>query len=166
MLSVLQRLMITENSTQRLVLRELPMMEWLAALVLFNIGVSLTLVAPLWSAGVATALGLVFALTSRVRYVVFDRAAENMIVFHRDLLGRRQINAVALDDIVSARLYEGDDGGTQVLLMTHDAQHGLSLYSRGGEDWKEAAVIAINQFIKTDDDDPLPEPEPEWDVIL
>lgn len=157
MFGVLQRLSIIEQSPQRLVLRELPLMEWLFAGALFLTAINLAFF-DLWiTAMITVVIALAYSLQTRIRLIVFDVASGTMQVWYQYPLKQKMVNQERLDEISRAYLSQDDTGATQIVLVkTNGLEMGLSVYSQDVKDWKEVVVIAINAILHEahrDDDD-------------
>lgn len=144
---VLQRLTIGQQTRQRLVLRELPLLEWVIVGSLFTIGINLSIAGLTLSAVGAMVIGVILINLSRIREIVFDAEADAMVVVYQYLLRQNTVNHIELDEILRASLNQDDNGATQILLITTRGEMGLSVYSRDLTDWKETVVFAINEFL-------------------
>lgn len=145
---VLQRLQILEVSDCKLVLRELPLLDWLVAGVLLLIGLGMA-VATLWiTALVAVTVGILFVLLARTRLILFN-AEDNMLrVSYQSPLRTTTVLQMGLHEISRAYLNADDSGGTQIMLVTvMGDEWGLSVYSRDLRPWKDDIVIAINAVL-------------------
>jgi hypothetical protein len=157
MFGVLQRLSIIEQSSQRLVLRELPLMEWLFAGALFLTAINLAFF-DLWiTAMITVVIALAYSLQTRLRLIVFDVASGTIQVWYQYPLKQKMVNQERLDEISRAYLSQDDTGATQIVLVkTNGLEMGLSVYSQDVKNWKEVVVIAINAILHEahrDDDD-------------
>lgn len=145
---VLQRLQILEQSDGKLVLRELPLLDWLVAsvIVLFGIGAA---IGALWlTALVALIIAALFVLMARTRIILLS-AEDNMLqVRYQSPLRSSTVLQMGLHELSRAYLREDDDGSTQIMLVTVMGEEwGLSVYSRDLRPWKDDIVIAINAVL-------------------
>jgi pheromone shutdown protein TraB len=145
---VLQRLQILEQSEGKLVLRELPLLDWLiaGAVLMFAIAAA---VGALWlTALVAFIVAMLFVLMARTRIIVFS-AEDNMLrVRYQSLLRSSTVLQMGLHELSRAYLSEDDDSCTQVMLVTvMGDEWGLSVYSRDLRPWKDDIVLAINAVL-------------------
>jgi pheromone shutdown protein TraB len=145
---VLQRLQILEQSEGKLVLRELPLLDWLiaGAVLLFAIAAA---VGALWlTALVAFVVAMLFVLMARTRIIVFS-AEDNMLrVRYQSPLRSSTVLQMGLHELSRAYLSEDDDSCTQVMLVTvMGDEWGLSVYSRDLRPWKDDIVLAINAVL-------------------
>ncbi|MGJ3238674.1 MAG: hypothetical protein ACFE0Q_08215 [Anaerolineae bacterium] len=154
---VIQRLKIVYETDTRLVLRELPLLDWAAAFMLVLIGLGLSLFDFWVSAVLAAGLAFYFVLQGRVRLIEFDAPTARMIVQYRTPFSQSIASDIDLYTVHRAYLFKGDDGGTQVILVRADGEElGISVYSSDPSPWKEAVVIAINALlheVHKDDDE-------------
>jgi hypothetical protein len=155
LVSIFQKIDIIEKTKQRLLLRELPRLEWIFAGIVLMLGINMAVLGLNLTAAAAIAMGVVVAIGSRVRVIVFDAVAEEMVVVYQYPLRRLVVNSLQLEDIRRAYLRVADDaeagadGATQVVLVTAQGEMGLSVYSKDQRPWKEALVFAINEFLHT-----------------
>lgn len=146
---ILQKMSIIHMSDSRLVLRELPLLDWLVALLLLLSALimwiaNLTIV----SAVIAIAVALFMVIQARVRLVIFTTEPNLMQVLFQSPLQTRITNEVSLHQISRAYLKKDDVGGTQIILVQTDGEElGLSVYSKDLRDWKEEIVIAVNAIL-------------------
>jgi hypothetical protein len=155
---VLQRLRIVEFDDTRLILRELPLLEWAIVGVLFIVAFNLALF-QLWITAIATLLiGMVFAAQARMRVVRFDADSNLMTVEYVYLYKRLPVESKFLHEISRAYLEKADDGSTQIILVDVTGEKmGLSVYSQDVRPWKDEIVVAINTVLHEahrDDADP------------
>lgn len=148
MQGIVQRLSIIQQTEKQLVLRELPLFDYAIAFVLIIIGMML-LIAKFWiSAGIATVIALYFMAQGKRRMIHFDVDAGKMSIYYQTLLKKETVSDIQIRDIQDAYLYQGDDGGTQIILRGTDAEEmGISAYSNDMTLWKEDIVIAINTIL-------------------
>ena len=143
-----QRLQIIHQTDDKLILRELPLLDW--GLAFFLASTTLILViSEFWvSAGVAGGVALFFILQARTRIITFDADANFMRIDFQTPLQKEVINEIPLQNIQRAYLYKGDDDGTQIILVHTDGEElGISVYSRDVTVWKDDIVIAINAVL-------------------
>jgi len=146
-LTSIQRLTIAEQTTERLLLREYPRMEWLFGLAL-ALGSIIPLAMNLSLTGVATlAAGLLIGLRARRRDILFDRAAGTMTAGYYNVFRGQVVNTIPLMEIKSAYLRVDESGSSQVILLTIHGESGLTVYSKDVVDWKTPLVDAVNQFL-------------------
>lgn len=145
---VIQRLQIIHQTDTKLVLRELPLLDWGIAFLL-GITTIIIAIAQFWvSAGVAGGIALFFVLQGRMRLITFDADANIMQIEHHTPLRKHIINELTLESIQRAYLYKGDDDGTQIILVHVDGEElGISVYSNDVNIWKDDIVIAINAIL-------------------
>lgn len=155
---VLQRLRIVEFTDTLLILRELPLLEWVLAGVLFILALNLAMFQFWVTAIAALILGVVFAAQTRIRLVRFDADSNLMTVDYIYLYKRIQIESKFLHEISRAYLDKADDGSTQIMLVDVTGEKmGLSVYSQDVRPWKDEIVVAINTVLHEahrDDADP------------
>lgn len=145
----IQRLTIIEQAATRLVLREQPRLEWLAALVLLICSV-IPFAMNLTITGVATlAAAIIVAGRARTRDIIFDRDAGTMTITFRNAIQKQIANEMPLIDIQRAYLKEDDTGSSQIILATVHGESGLSVYSKDVTDWKTDILEAVNGFLQT-----------------
>lgn len=145
--SILHRLNIIEQTKARLVLRELPLLDWLFAAITFVV-VSNLAIFQLWiTAVVGVIIATVILFRAQTRDIVFDAASGTMKVYMRSYLGTVEANSFDLDRIDRAFLRHDEDDATQVILVARGSQMGLSVYSRDPQGWKEDIVLAVNAFL-------------------
>lgn len=157
---VLQRLDIVTKEPGRLLLRELPLLEWLIAGALFLGAINLAILGLTLTGLGALIVGVLLILLSRMRFVLFDAENGVMQVWYHYPLRRRMANEYPLEKIHQAYLKPGDEGYTQVILSTMGGELGLTVYSKDMRPWKEEIVFAINAFlhdarVKEDEDEDL-----------
>lgn len=145
MQGIFQRLSITQQTDRQLLLRELPLFDYAIAFVLVIIGMML-LVGKFWiSAGIATVIALYFVVQGKRRMIYFDVDAGKMLIHYQTLLKKETVSELELGDIQDVYIYQGDDGGTQIILRGTNAEEmGISAYSNDMTPWKEDIVMAIN----------------------
>jgi len=145
---VLQQLRIIVREPGRLLLRELPLLEWLIASLLFIAALNMTYFELHLTALAALAAGILLALLARLREIELDTDSRELRIYYQYPLWRRQVNAISFDQIVRVSLHRADDGATQIILVTHEADMGLSVYSRDLRPWKEEVTVAINEVLR------------------
>jgi hypothetical protein len=144
---VLEQLRITEDSPQRLVLRELPLMAWLFAGA-FVLGAINMWILGLYVTAVGALIGLiVILLIARIRLLIFDRTSETFSVVFRSPLRRNVVLEMPLSVITGVSVQVSDDENTQLILHTTQGSMGLSVYSRDLRDWKGALAERITAFL-------------------
>jgi hypothetical protein len=156
---ILQRLTIIEFTDIRLVLRELPLLEWLLAGILWIAAINFVLFG-LWATAVASLLlGGYFVLQAHIRTIIFDADTNLMTVENMTLFNREIVSVKELHEISRAYLEKDDDGNTQIMLVdVVGDEMGLSVYSRDMRPWKEDIVVAINTVLhQAHKDDPDPD---------
>jgi hypothetical protein len=156
---ILQRLTIIEFTDIRLVLRELPFLEWLLAGILWIAAINFVLFG-LWATAVAALLlGGYFVLQAHIRTIIFDADTNLMTVENMTLFNREVVSVKELHEISRAYLEKDDDGSTQIMLVdVVGDEMGLSVYSRDMRPWKEDIVVAINTVLhQAHKDDPDPD---------
>ncbi|MEM9955664.1 MAG: hypothetical protein AAF846_28950 [Chloroflexota bacterium] len=145
---VVQRLSIAEQTSSRLVLCELPLLDWGAGFLLVIVALMLSINSFWTSAVLALAIALYFLLAGRVRLIEFDISAETMQIHYQTPLKRNTVNTIKLETIQRAYLYTGDDEGTQIILVRRDGEElGISVYSDDIASWKEPIVVAVNAIL-------------------
>ena len=156
---VLQRLRIVEFTDTLLILRELPLLEWVGAGILFILALSLALFQFWITAIAALILGVLFAAQARMRVVRFDADTNLMTVEFVYLYKRVPVESKFLHEISRAYLEKADDGSTQIVLVDVTGEKmGLSVYSQDVRPWKDEIVVAINTVLhEAHRDDPDPE---------
>lgn len=145
---VIQRLQIIHQTDDKLILRELPLLDWGLAFFL-AITTLVLVISEFWvSAGVAGGVALFFILQGRMRLITFDADANFMRIDYQTPLRKQVINEIPLQNIQRAYLYKGEDDGTQIVLVHIDGEElGISIYSRDVTIWKDDIVIAINTIL-------------------
>lgn len=145
---IIQRLQIIYQTDDKLILRELPLLDWGLAFFL-AITTLILVISEFWvSAGVAGGVALFFILQGRTRIITFDADANFMRIDYQTPLQKQVINEIPLQNIQRAYLYKGDDDGTQIILVHTDGEElGISVYSRDVTIWKDDIVIAINAVL-------------------
>jgi hypothetical protein len=145
---ILQKMNIIHMSESRLVLRELPLLDWLVVLVILLSAVMMWIANITISAVIALGVALFMVLQAHVRLVVFTIDPNLMQVLFQSPLRTRITNEISLHQISRAYLKKDDLGGTQIILVQTDGEEmGLSVYSKDLRDWKEDIVIAINAIL-------------------
>mgnify|MGYP000580547534 CR=1 FL=1 len=148
MSGILQRLTIIHQTENRLVLRELPLSDWA---IVFALGIIATIIAIAGfsiTAGIGFAVAVFFVFQGKIRLIDFDVASGTMTINYQSPLKKETVSQIKLDTIQRAYLYRGDDGGTQIILVSVDGEEsGISVYSSDMQDWKEAIVVAINAVL-------------------
>ena len=148
MKGILQRLNIIQQTDTQLVLRELPLLDYLIAFALIVVALIVSVASFRASAGIAVILALFFVLQGRVRLIVFDATAGNMMVYYQTPIRKAPVSEINLADIQRAYLYKGDSGGTQIILVRMEGEEmGISVYSSDMTRWKDDIVIAINAIL-------------------
>ena len=145
---ILQKLSISYKSDARLVLRELPLFDWLMALALFLFALIMWIMNFAVSSLIAIGIAIFLVAQARMRLVIFTTDPNLMQVLLQNLWQSSIAHEVSLHQISRAYLKKDDEGGTQVILVQTDgAELGLSVYSKDLRDWKEEIVIAINEIL-------------------
>jgi hypothetical protein len=145
---VFQKMNILYMSDSRLVLRELPLLDWLVALVILLAALIMWIASLTISAVIAIAVALFMVLQAHLRLVVFTTEPNLMQVLFQSPLRSRLTDEISLHEISRAYLKKDDLGGTQIILVKTDGEEmGLSVYSKDLRDWKEEIVIAINAIL-------------------
>jgi hypothetical protein len=145
---VFQRISIIHMSDSRLVLRELPLLDWLMALGILLAAAIMWIFSLTVTAVIALGISLFMVLQARMRLVIFTTEPNLMQVLFQSPLQSRKVMEVSLHQISRAYLHKDDLGGTQIILVQTDGEEmGLSAYSRDVKDWKEEIVIAINAIL-------------------
>ena len=146
--SVLQKLTIIELTTTRLVLRELPLLEWLLIGGLFIVAAIMAILGFKITAVCAFLIALYVGFQTRIRLIVFDIEDHTMSIGYRYLLSFQIVMTKTLSEISQITLHTGEDGGTQIILIDQDQDRmGLSAYSRDLRPWKEPIITAIHTLI-------------------
>lgn len=148
-IGILQKLSIIDRSDVRLVLRELPLFDWLAAFGLLLLALIMWLAnfAPI-SAVISIGMALFLVLFAKTRLIIFTTQPNLMQVILQSPLQSRIAKEISLHQISRAYLKKDEEGGTQVILVQSDGEElGLSVYSKDLRDWKEEIVIAINEIL-------------------
>jgi hypothetical protein len=147
-LTVFDKLNIIEQSDTRLVLRDLPVLDWLFTGAMLLIALIFAIV-ELWiTAGAAVIVGIVFVARAKTRLITFDAETNLMQIEFQSFFGKEVVNETMLHEISRAYLRKDSDGSSQILLVTVMGDElGLSSYSRDMTDWKEPVVIAINTVL-------------------
>lgn len=145
--SLFQKIDIIEQTKKRLLLRELPRMEWFFSAIVLMLGINMAIFGLNLTAAVAIALGLIVGFGSRIRIIVFDVQAEEMVIVYQYPLRRVVVNTTLLEEVTRAYLSTAEDNATQVILLTQQGEMGLSVYSKDARPWKEVLVFAINEFL-------------------
>lgn len=145
---ILQRLSIIQQTETKLTLRELPLSDWAIVFALLIIGAMIAIAGFLTTSGIAFGLALFFLFQGKIRLIDFDADTGNMTITYQSLLKKETVSQIELAMIQRAYLYRGDDGGTQIILVSADGEEsGISVYSNDMQDWKEPIVIAINAVL-------------------
>lgn len=145
---VIQRLNIIQQSEQRLILREYPLLDWGIAFALFTLALALSVSNFTVSAVIAGGIGIYFLLTGRVRTIDFNVPYSKVLTSYQTPLSNKTVSDIALEDIQRAYLLQGDDAGTQIVLVRTDGEElGISVYSDDIASWKDDIVIAINAVL-------------------
>lgn len=150
MIDLLQRLSIYEQKPTRLVLRELPRLNWFFASLLFLVGFGMMGFQLMPTAVVAVLMGVLVGVSSQTQYIVFDKNEGKMSVIRSRFRQNKTITTIPLEDIKMAFFYVDEEGSSQAVLILSDDMSGLSTRSRVGEDWKKEVVIAVNKFLNVD----------------
>ena len=145
---VFQQLRIVVATPTRLVLRELPLMEWLLAFVMLLVGVNFIVIGLSLTTLGAFFIAMVIVLLSRSRLLIFDAAEKELRIVFQYPFWQRVVNQVPLVQIERAYVRKSDTGSTQIILATQRGEMGLSVYSRDMQPWKEAVCQAINDFLR------------------
>ncbi len=145
---VLQRLQVLEQSENKLLLRELPLLDWAIAgsMLLFALG---TAVVGVWlTAVLGIVAGVVFVLLARTRIILFHAEDNTLRVSYQSPLRTTTVLQMGLHEISRAYLSVDESGSSQIMLVTVMGEEwGLSVYSRDLRPWKEDIVIAINAVL-------------------
>lgn len=157
-LGLLQKLDIIRQSDTELLLREQPLLEWLAAGVLTVIAINMALLDLSLTAGAAFLIGLYLIVQAQTRLIHFNAASDTLTVSLKGLLRNQQPVQERLANISRAYLQQDEEGATQIILVRVDGEEmGLSVHSRDAKPWKEEITIAINELLHEahrDDADP------------
>lgn len=146
-LTSIQRLTIAEQTATRLILREHPRLEWLAALALL-LGTVIPLAMNLTFTAVATlAAAILVAGRARTRDIILDQETGKMTITFQNVLGKRTANEFPLSEIQQVYLKTDERGSSQIILVMEKGESGLSVYSKDATDWKNGIVDAVNQFL-------------------
>lgn len=146
--SVLEKLSIVEQTDTQLVLRELPLLDWLVAGAIFITALQFMLFDFRITAVVAVAIAAIFAIRARTRLISFDAETNLMQVRYQSLLRTQVIEEIGLHQISRAYLHKDDTGQSQIILVTAlGDEMGLSAYSNDMNDWKSPIVVAINTLL-------------------
>lgn len=144
---VFQQLRIVRATPMQLILRELPLLEWLLAFVVVLLGVNFVILGISITAVGAFLVAMAIVLFSRSRILIFDADDQELrIVFQYPLL-RQDVNVISLLQVDRAYIRQDDNGSTQIILATQSGEMGLSVYSRDTSPWKEEVCQAINDFL-------------------
>lgn len=145
---LIQRLSIVQQTTSRLVLRELPLLDWGATFILLIVALLLS-IAEFWtSAGIAILIAFYFIFAGRMRVLEFDAGMGKLLIHYQTPLKRDTVSDIDLHTVQRAYLFKGDDNGTQIILVRRDGEElGISVYSQEMTPWKEPIVIAINAIL-------------------
>ena len=144
---VFQQLRIISASPTQLVLRELPLLEWLVAFLIALLGVNFIIIGINITAVGAFLVAMAIVLFSRSRLLIFDVADKELRIVFQYPLMRRDINQISLVQVDRAYIQQDDNGSTQIILATQQGEMGLSVYSRDASPWKEDVCQAINDFL-------------------
>jgi hypothetical protein len=145
---VFQKMSIIQMSDSRLVLRELPLLDWLMALVILAASAVMWIASLNVTAVIALAISLFMVLQARVRLLIFTTEPNLMQVLFQSPLQSRKVIELSLHQVSRAYLQKDELGGSQIILVQTDGDEmGLSVYSRDVKDWKEEIVIAINTIL-------------------
>lgn len=146
--SVLEKLTIIEETKTRLVLRELPLLEWLIAGAIFVSAILFALF-ELWITAIgAVVIGVWFIARANMRLIIFDADTNLMQIRFQSLLSSSTMHEIGLHEVSRALLRKEDTGHSQILLITITGDElGLSAYSQDVNDWKAPIVIAINTIL-------------------
>lgn len=145
---VFQQLRIISASPTQLVLRELPLLEWLVAFLIALLGVNFIIIGINITAVGAFLVAMAIVLFSRSRLLIFDVADKELRIVFQYPLMRRVANQLPLQQIDRAYIRQDDNGSTQIILKTQRGEMGLSVYSRDSHPWKDTACKAINDFLR------------------
>lgn len=144
---VFQQLRIVSATPRQLILRELPLLEWLLAFVVALLGVNFIILGISITAVGAFLVAMAIVLFSRSRILIFDADDQELRIVFQYPLARREANVISLLQIDRAYIRQDDNGSTQVILATQQGEMGLSVYSRDTSPWKEDVCQAINDFL-------------------
>ena len=145
---ILQKLSILQRSDERLVLRELPLLDWLMSLVILLFALIMWIAGSTITMVIAIAIALFLVLQARVRLIIFTTEPNLMQVHLQSPLKRQLVSEVSLHHISRAHLKKDDLGASQIILVQTDGEElGLSVYSKDMNEWKEEIVIAINEIL-------------------
>ncbi|QPC82429.1 hypothetical protein G4Y79_22535 [Phototrophicus methaneseepsis] len=146
---VFQHLRIVTTTPGRLVLRELPLLEWLMAFAVMLLGFNFIIMNMTITAVGAFLVALVIVMSSRSRILIFDAADRELRILFQYPLRQRVVNQIPLAQIDRAYLSKDDNDSTQIILVTQRGDMGLSVYSRDNRPWKEDICKAINDFLRS-----------------
>lgn len=146
---VFQHLRIITTTPGRLVLRELPLLEWLMAFAVMLLGFNFIIMNMTITAVGAFLVALVIVMSSRSRILIFDAAERELRILFQYPLRQRVVNQIPLAQIDRAYLSKDDNDSTQIILVTQRGDMGLSVYSRDNRPWKEDVCRAINDFLRS-----------------
>ncbi len=148
MFGVLERLFVVRNEPHVLVLREYPLLAWLAVGALIIAALNMLLFGLHVTALGAIMIAALVILLARVRIVTFDRDADLFTVRLVALLRRSLPIERPLSDIQDVNVAEFESGHTQLVLTFHDGQEmGLSVFSKDIADWKTPLAEAIHAIL-------------------
>jgi len=148
-LTSIQRLTIAEQTATRLILREQPRLEWLAALALL-LGTVIPFAMNLTFTAVATlAAAILVAGRARTRDIILDQETGKMTITFQNVLGKRTANEFSLSEIQQVYLKTDERGSSQIILVMETGESGLSVYSKDATDWKNGIVYSVNDFLKS-----------------
>lgn len=145
---VFQQLKIIIATPTRLVLRELPLLEWFMAFAVMLLGVNFIFLGTTITAVGAFLVAMAIVLFSRSRLLIFDASNRELQIVFQYPLRQRIINQIPLRQIDRAYIRVDDNDSSQIILATQRGEMGLSVYSRDTRPWKEDVCKAINDFLR------------------
>ncbi|GAB1420472.1 hypothetical protein MASR2M15_05700 [Anaerolineales bacterium] len=143
-----QRIEIDQVSAERLLLKELPRLEWAFALLLIVVAIVMGLIGLQLSSVVAFVLSILVVARANSQWWDFDQSARTLHVYRRNTLGRKQtLMTLPLHEIKGAEVHEYDNGSVQVSLILDKKEGGISNCDAYGLAWKTEIAAAINGFL-------------------
>ena len=148
MQGTLQQISIVENKPTRIVLREIPRLDWIVMGALFAIALVLMVFGLVISGFIAVVVGIIIGLRSHVRYIILDTETDTLSITHNAVLRTHIVFQAELDHVLRIYLETDDVGYSQIMLVHGGEEFALSVYSLDGRAWKETIVIAINRWLQ------------------
>lgn len=146
-MGVLQQLRIVERNRTRLILRELPLLEWIFAFALVIVAFNLLILNVSLTAVASIVAAVLVVLLSRIRFVIFDAEDKAMRIEFQYPLLRRVVNRLPLIQVERVILREDPKGPSQIIMLTQQGELGLSVYSRDPRPWKQELCQVINAWL-------------------